>query len=220
MRDHTLLRGLLGIGLLVLLGFVLQTLQTGALFDTAWIDAEVRGRGLRGEWLFFLAATLFTALGLPRQIVGFLAGYAFGLVLGGLLALVASLGGALLTFHAARWLGRDLVRSWLYGRARNLDGFVGSHPLRTILLIRLLPLGSNLATNLAAGLSRMGAAPFAAGSALGYLPQTLVFALIGSGIAVDPLWRIGGGTLLFVLSGLLGLSLWRRYRRGAAITGQ
>jgi uncharacterized membrane protein YdjX (TVP38/TMEM64 family) len=216
MRDQVLLRGLLGIGLLVLSGFTLQTLQTGVLLDAAWIDAEVRGQGLRGEWLFLLAATLFTALGLPRQVVGFLAGYTFGLALGGLLALVASLGGALLAFYTARWLGRDLVRRWLSGRVHSLDGFVGSHPLRTILILRLLPVGSNLATNLAAGLSRMGAAPFAAGSALGYLPQTLVFALIGSGIAVEPLWRIGGGTLLFLLSGLLGLSLWQRYRRASA----
>ena len=209
---HPLPRGLLGIGLLLLLGFGLQALQSGAWLDQAWIDTEVRGRGLHGEWLFVLAGLLFTALGLPRQVVGFFAGYAFGLAMGGLLALAASLGGALLTFAVARWLGRDLVRRWFTGRLRGLDEFVGDHPLRTILLIRLLPLGSNLATNLAAGISRMGAWPFAAGSALGYLPQTLVFALIGSGIAVDPLWRIGTGILLFLLSGLLGLSLYRRLR--------
>lgn len=209
---NSLPRGLLGIGLLLLLGFGLQALQSGAWLDQAWIDAEVLGQGLRGEALFFLAALLFTALGLPRQVVGFFAGYAFGLGVGGLLALAASLGGALLTFFVARWLGRDLVRRWFTGRLRGLDEFVGDHPLRTILLIRLLPLGSNLATNLAAGISRMGAWPFAAGSALGYLPQTLVFALIGSGIGVDPLWRIGSGILLFLLSGLLGLSLYRRFR--------
>lgn len=209
---HSLPRGLLGIGLLLLLGFGLQALQSGAWLDQAWVDTEVLDRGLRGEALFFLAALLFTALGLPRQVVGFFAGYAFGLAVGGLLALAASLGGALLTFSVARWLGRDLVRRWFTGRLRGLDEFVGDHPLRTILLIRLLPLGSNLATNLAAGISRMGARPFAAGSALGYLPQTLVFALIGSGIAVDPVWRIGTGILLFLLSGLLGLSLYRRFR--------
>ena len=220
MRDHSLLRGLLGIGLLVLLGAALQTLQGGAWLDAAWIDAEVRGQGLRGEGLFFIVAALFTALGLPRQAVGFLAGYAFDLVLGGLLALAASLGGALLAFYAARWLGRGLLRGGLSGRVRRLDGFVGRHPLRTILLIRLLPLGNNLATNLAAGLSRIGVVPFLAGSALGYLPQTLVFALIGSGIAVDPLWRVGGGTLLFLLVSLLGLSLWRRDRCGVATPGQ
>lgn len=209
---HSLPRGLLGIGLLLLLGFGLQALQSGAWLDQAWVDTQVLGQGLRGEALFFLAALLFTALGLPRQVVGFFAGYAFGLAVGGLLALAASLGGALLTFSVARWLGRDLVRRWFTGRLRGLDEFVGDHPLRTILLIRLLPLGSNLATNLAAGISRMGARPFAAGSALGYLPQTLVFALIGSGIAVDPVWRIGTGILLFLLSGLLGLSLYRRFR--------
>ena len=208
-------RGLLGIGLLLVLGFLLQALPSGAWLDQAWIDAEVRGHGLQGEGLFLLVALLFTALGLPRQAVGFFAGYAFGLVMGTLLALTATLGGALLAFLCARWLGRDLVRRLFSRRLHDFDGFVGRHPLRTILLIRLLPVGSNLATNLTAGLSRMGVLPFAAGSALGYLPQSLVFALIGSGITVDPLWRIGGGVLLFLLSGLLGLTLWQRYRAGA-----
>ena len=216
MRGHPLARGLLGIGLLLVLGFGLQALRSDAWLDQGWVDTEVLGQGLHGEALFFLAALLFTALGLPRQAVGFFAGYAFGLALGIPLALAASLCGALLAFTVARWLGRDLVRRWFTGRLRGLDAFVGDHPLRTILLIRLLPLGSNLATNLAAGISRMGVGSFAAGSALGFLPQTLVFALIGSGIAVDPHWRIGAGILLFLLSGLLGISLYRRFRHRRA----
>src|SRR5690606_12056526 len=77
LMGHPLPRGLLGIGLLLLLGFGLQALQSGAWLDQAWIDTEVRGRGLHGEWLFVLAGLLLTALGLPRQVVGFFAGYAF-----------------------------------------------------------------------------------------------------------------------------------------------
>ncbi|TPW10910.1 MAG: hypothetical protein FD130_2102, partial [Halothiobacillaceae bacterium] len=46
------------------------------------------------------------------------------------------------------------------------------------------------------------------------IPQTVVFALIGSGISVDPLLRIGLGVALFLLSGLLGLYLFRQFRHG------
>jgi len=82
------------------------------------------------------------------------------------------------------------------------------------LLIRFLPFGSNLVTNLAAGVSRVPAFPFFAGSAIGYLPQTVVFALLGSGVAVDPELRFGLSAVLFAASGAVGVYLYRRFRHG------
>ena len=82
------------------------------------------------------------------------------------------------------------------------------------LLIRLLPLGNNLVTNLAAGVSSVKATPFFLGSTIGYLPQTLVFSLVGSGISVDQELRIAISIFLFVISGLIGVSLYRKYRKG------
>ena len=60
----------------------------------------------------------------------------------------------------------------------------------------------------------IGAAPFFAGSALGYIPQTVVFALLGSGINLEPELRIGASVVLFALSAVLGVHLYRRYRQG------
>jgi uncharacterized membrane protein YdjX (TVP38/TMEM64 family) len=59
--------------------------------------------------------------------------------------------------------------------------------------------------------------PFFTGSALGYIPQTLIFALIGSGINLDPTLRISVGVALFILSGVLGVYLYRRYRHGKTL---
>jgi uncharacterized membrane protein YdjX (TVP38/TMEM64 family) len=81
------------------------------------------------------------------------------------------------------------------------------------MLIRLLPVGHNLATNLVAGVSSIPAAPFFLGSAVGYLPQTLVFALIGSGVQTDPLLHTVLGVTLFLASGVFGAWLYRRQRR-------
>ncbi|MCY1540462.1 SNARE associated Golgi protein [compost metagenome] len=160
---------------------------------------------------------LFTAVGLPRQIIAFLAGYAFGLVPGTLLGTLAALLGCLITFLYARSFGRSLLRERLGKRAARFDQFIHEHPFSMTLLIRLLPVGSNLLTNLAAGISSARMGPFLAASFIGFLPQTLVFTLVGSGINVAPTLRVGLATVLFLLSGMLGAYLYHRHRHGLGI---
>jgi uncharacterized membrane protein YdjX (TVP38/TMEM64 family) len=119
-------------------------------------------------------------------------------------------------FFYARWLGRAFVQKRFPGRLRKLDTFLHLHPFSMTVLIRLLPVGHNASTNLLAGVSSVPALPFFAGSALGYLPQNMVFALAGSGVNLDPSLRLTLAVLLFVISSLLGVWLYRRHRRELA----
>lgn len=80
------------------------------------------------------------------------------------------------------------------------------------LILRLSPLSYGLAANIGAGVSGVRALPFFAGSAIGYLPQTIVFTLLGGGMQLDPVTNTILSALLFVVSTVLGLWLWRRYR--------
>jgi uncharacterized membrane protein YdjX (TVP38/TMEM64 family) len=217
MNPRVLLRGLLFILSMLALGYLLESTQLGELLDKAWIDTQVRGKGLAGEMLFVGMGMVFTAVGLPRQALSFLAGYAFGFLYGGLLGLLVTVLGCMLSFYYARLFGRRLVQSRFPGRIRKLDDFIHDNPLSMTLLIRLLPVGSNLITNLMAGVSSVRGTPFFTGSALGYIPQTLVFALIGSGINLDPTVRISLGVALFLLSAVLGVYLYRRYRHGKTL---
>ena len=203
---------------LVAVGAAFHFSGLASVLDQKWIDVAVRGQGLRGEILFVAAGMLSIALGLPRQVIAFLAGYAFGLALGSALALLAAVGGCIAAFTYARLLGRDLVAARFPARVRRIDDFLAENPLAMTLLIRFLPIGSNLLTNLAAGVSRVPPGPFIAGSALGYVPQTVVFAIIGSGITVDLVFRVGLGAALFAASGALGVYLYRRYH-GAKTLG-
>jgi len=95
---------------------------------------------------------------------------------------------------------------------QQLAGFIKDHTFTSTIMIRLLPAGSNLLVNLTAGAIRVRGIHFFSGSLLGYIPQTLIFALIGSGVHVDPRQRIGLGVALFIVSVLLGMQLYRRYR--------
>ena len=68
MNSGILLRGLALLTSLVLVGFVLKSTELGAVFDEAWIDAYLRGRGPGGLLVFICLGLVFTALGLPRQM--------------------------------------------------------------------------------------------------------------------------------------------------------
>ena len=217
MKPRVLVSGLALLATLVAIGWVIDSGVFGDVLDPAWIDTEVRGKGVGGEILFLCVAGVATAVALPRHVVSFLGGYAFGVLSGVLLALVGTVIGCVVTFFYARVVGRPLVSARLGARVQRVEDFLAAHPFWMTVLIRLLPVGNNFATNLAAGVSRVPAIPFFLGSALGYVPQTLVFALAGSGVEVGAAWRIGIAVALFLVSGVIGAWLYRRYRHGKTL---
>lgn len=220
MKARAILKGLLLILSLALLGYLFKTSDLGSSVNEAWIDARVRGHGLNGALLFLLMGGLFTAVGLPRQIIAFLGGYAFSMGLGALLGALAALLGCMLSFAYARIFGKGLLRARLGERAGRFDRFIHDHPFAMTVLIRLLPVGSNLLTNLAAGISSIRPVHFFSGTFLGYLPQTLVFALVGSGVHIAPTLKLALAIGLFVISGVLGAYLYRHFRHGLSLDAQ
>ena len=210
--------GLLVAGL-VLAGFLLRVV--GVVPGTALVDRYIRGQGLVGEILFVVLGAGLTAAGLPRQGIAFLGGYAFGAALGVALGLLAQVLGAALAFGWARLIGSGWAERRLAGRfghrLRPLRDAIAEQPFGTTLALRLLPVGNNLALNLLAGMAGIAAWPFLAASALGYLPQTVIFALLGKGVRVDGGWQLGSAAAMLVLSVWLGFRLLRRHRAGRAM---
>jgi uncharacterized membrane protein YdjX (TVP38/TMEM64 family) len=99
------------------------------------------------------------------------------------------------------------------GRLARLDAFLAANPFGATLTLRLLPVGSNIVLNLLAGVSGVAAGPFVLASAIGYVPQTVVFTLLGGGVRVGQGVQLVLGIALFAASALLGLLLMRRHRR-------
>lgn len=211
-----LIKGLILIGAMVGIGFLFKAFGLSNDTVTEWLDQKVIGQGVAGEVLFVVVSSALVAVGMPRQFVAFGGGYAFGLVGGTLIALGAQVLGCVISFFYARLLGRRFVQQRFGARIAKVDAFLIGHPFTMTLLIRFLPAGNNLVTSLAAGVSTVSALPFIAGSAVGYIPQTLIFALIGTGVQIDPVVNIGLGVALFVVSGGLGVWLYRRVRRARA----
>ena len=206
---------------LALGGFLLRAL--GAAPGTEWVDLYIRDQGLLGETIFLLAGAVATGVGVPRQAVAFLAGYAFGTLIGVAVALAAQVLGCALVFFWASAVGRGWAERRLAGRfgprLRPIVETLRANPFGATLALRLFPAGSNLALNLLAGMSAIPAVPYMIASALGYLPQTVVFALLGKGVRVDGAWQLALSGLLLAVSLGLGLWLMRRHRAGRAVSG-
>jgi len=220
MNIRSLFKGLFVLVALVFVGFLIKLTQMDIAFNEAWIDSDIRGNGLTGELIFVAAGAAFASIGLPRQIVSFMGGYAFGFLPGLWLALLATTCGCVITFTYARLLGQDFVKARFPNRVRRVDDFLSENPFSMTLLIRFLPAGSNLVTSLAAGVSSASAFAFISGSAIGFIPQTAVFALAGSGTTVDDVYKIGLSIVLFMVSGALGYYLYRKFRHGKSIGRQ
>ncbi len=165
---------------------------------------------LRGAATLVAAGAALSAAGVPRQLVAFAGGYAFGLWRGGALALLAQMLGCAADFWFARLAGRFWATRRVAGRrSAGLNRLLAARPFATALTLRLLPVGNNLLLNLLAGASAIPARPFLAATLIGYVPQTAVFALAGSGVQVDRTVQLGLAAALFALSAALGLALLR-----------
>jgi uncharacterized membrane protein YdjX (TVP38/TMEM64 family) len=166
--------------------------------DQLWLGDFLTQHPLLGPVALFLFGTMFTALGGPRQLIAALFGFAFGATIGTMLGVLATSLGAALCFLVARDLIGDRLQGRFPARLLRLSSRLQAQTFWATLSIRLLPVGSNLLTNLLAGLLKVRPLPFLLASGIGYLPQTLIFALAGSGLG-----RANEAELL--LSALLGL---------------
>lgn len=181
-------------------------------FDAESLAKWVESRGPLGVVAFALAGALLTGIGLPRQLVALCAGYGFSVANGLLLAIFSVSCGAMLTFCFARYVARPWVRKRFPDATQKVDRFTYDQPFLKIVTIRFAPVGTNMLTNLAAGTTSLPAPVFFTASAIGFLPQTLIFVLIGNGLAIDSNQRLAAALVLAVISLFLCAVIYRRAR--------
>jgi uncharacterized membrane protein YdjX (TVP38/TMEM64 family) len=205
-------KGLLFLLLCGLFGWVLSSNSMFETLNQQWIDLHIRHNGLRGMLYFMLIGALVTAIGCPRQLVAFLGGYAFGAVNGILLSTLGVGMGCVLSLFFARMVIRPFVNRRFPNRIVKINDFLSVRPVVKTIIIRLLPIGNNLVTNLIAGVTGVKARYFVLGSLIGYVPQMAIFALMGKGVVVMSVWKIGLSVLLFIISSALSVRLYREYQ--------
>lgn len=199
----------LGIAVYILFGVY----DMQGVLQESWMDTHIRGQGFAGIGLYIGLVALLTAVGVPRQICSFLGGYVFGVVLGTVWATIGTAVACALTFGYARFVGQAALQKRWGPRLKPFNDFLCQAPFVLTAVVRIVPLGSNFLTNLAAGISTIPALPFLSGSCVGFIVQNAIFALMGSGLRFSTTGHAVLSAVLYVLSLSLGYWVFRRYKR-------
>jgi uncharacterized membrane protein YdjX (TVP38/TMEM64 family) len=200
-----LIRACFLVAILVVAGLVLRPTGPGLL--------HALHPGVAGAALLVGIGGVMVAAALPRQVLAFAGGYVFGAPAGIALSLCGQMLGCMLDYAAALGLAAGLARRLLARPAgRRVHRLLVAHPFTATLTLRLLPVSSNVMLNVLAGAARLKLSAFLGATLLGYLPQTIVFALLGSGTQVGRGTQLAVGAALFAAASVLGVVLYRRAR--------
>lgn len=191
MRYKFILSNLLAFAILIALGIFLSKTPIVDMVDQAFYQDYMRDKNVV---IIFLISVLFIACGFPRQIVAFVNGYLFGVTWGILLSLLAVLTSCVFVVVLLRFLRHNIMqnRSFTHNLSNNIkhridvfNDYLHHHTFMMFFLLRIMPFGSNLAVNIVGGLSKVPLLHFFVGSLLGYIPQTVIFALVGGKVISD-----------------------------------
>lgn len=167
--------------------------------------------GVSAIFAISLFGIAFTALGGPRQLIAAVFGFVFGGINGTLLALLICIIAATVVYGTARYTVQVAVHQRYRSKLDKFENLVAQDPFFKILMLRLLPVGSNLLTNLLSGGVKIRFSAFLWGSLLGYIPQTLIFALAGAGVGGLDQFQLTLSIGLGVISMALGSWLYRSH---------
>ena len=209
-----------GAGILVTLAAVLPLAQWAEQFEGSLVDHNL----LVAIAIFTAVYVVGTMLFAPGWIFPLVAGAAFGLAWGMMIALGASVVSACAAFLASRYILRDLVKRYAEKSKvfKQLDRAVAKDGWKVVAMLRLVPILPFAAKNYFLGLTRVRLGPYALATAAGMAPALMLKVYLGAvGRAAlsmrDPLqWLSLGVGFAASVALMLWLGRFARGRLGAA----
>jgi uncharacterized membrane protein YdjX (TVP38/TMEM64 family) len=145
------------------------------------LRAELQYYSVWAPLVFFVVGSLAIGAGFPRTVAAFLAGAVFGFWQGVILAEATAVAGSFIVFLTVRWAREAFLQKIIAAHLERVDAYIRKHGFASIFLLRQLPV-PGFFVNILTGLSAVSVLTFLAASALGFLPQTLIFVLYGCGL--------------------------------------
>lgn len=158
---------------------------------------RVGGRGM-GMLAFVVIGGLLISAGVPRTWLSVFAGGVYGVVRGSILAVLAATVGAVLVYLAGRLFLQTVVDRRIGGRLEVWRDRFRRDAFWWVLYGRLFPFSNSTLNSLVCGSCAVPLLPYLAGSVLGFVPHSVIFAMFGDGGAEARISQVllGVGLLL------------------------
>lgn len=124
--------------LLLLLFAIVEWSGLRAQFTLAFLQQTIRAHLVSGLLIFILVFTLGNLIQIPGWIFLGAAVLALGQLWGGIATYIAACIACFVIFFTIRWLGGNALRKLDHPLASRMLGHLDAHPVRSILLLRIL----------------------------------------------------------------------------------
>ncbi|MGM0631549.1 MAG: TVP38/TMEM64 family protein [Pseudomonadota bacterium] len=199
------------VALILLLWWLLQEEGMPATLSASAVADWLNGLGYRGPLLLAAMMVIAVVVGpIPTLPISAASGLAFGMFAGTLVAATGALVGAMIAFHTARLLGRDVICRYVPGNPIFTTPQSQSVLFWAVFATRLIPVFSFALVSYAAGVTTIRSWQFALASFLGMLPMTVVFAGLGHTLEVHPALTISAAIALLLAMSILPYYLRHR----------
>lgn len=146
----------------------------------ASIRSATRHTGALGPVAFVGIYVGWTLLILPGAVPALASGALFGVGVGCVLSVIAATIGATVAFGVARRLRGEEVRRVTGRHGKRIERWLARRGFLLLLYARLIPVVPFNVLNYAAGLSSMSVRRYVAATAIGILPGTVAYVVVGS----------------------------------------
>ncbi|WP_166509607.1 TVP38/TMEM64 family protein [Blastococcus sp. TF02-8] len=207
------------LGVLLLAGVVAALVLD--LPDPDQLRAWVEGHGALGWVLLVLGLGLVLLAPVPRSVLAVLSGVVLGFTAGVVVSVLGGLLAGLVAFGLSRALGRSVVERLAGPRLHRVDQLFTERGFTSVLAVRMIPVMPHVVVSYGAGLSGVRLAPYAAATAVGLVPSTVVQVGVGAstGFVVEHLTTLTVVPAIVVGLVLVAGVIWwfRRRRAGAGV---
>lgn len=147
------------------------------------LQAFTQQHYLLSVFIFMLSYIIIVAFSIPgATIMTLLGGFLFGVFFGSIWTVLAATMGATITYLAVRMAFAENLKHKASGSiAKMRDGFQ-QNEFNYLLFLRLLPIFPFFIINIAAGVLGVSLRHFFAGTLLGIIPGTFIYAWVGNGL--------------------------------------
>jgi uncharacterized membrane protein YdjX (TVP38/TMEM64 family) len=184
--------------------------------DLGGLRLQLRMLGFGGVLVLVALVLAHTVIPFPAEIPAAAAGFVYGFAIGLPLMVASFLASALTAYALADWLGRPVARRLVGARRLEaVERVVGQGGVRTLLVLRLIPLVPFSLMCFVCGFGRVALPRYTWTTLVGMFPQLVLVTLLGSRLqharVTDPL--LWGPALAMIGLILLGPAVLGRRRR-------
>lgn len=188
------------LALVAVLGWVGRELYSHGWLSREQLVALAQQGGPAAPLIVIAALVVAVVIGpIPTVPISVASGVLFGPLAGFAYAMLGALVGAAISFWLARLAGRPLVERLFHGHiafcARCSDRLL----FWVVLACRLVPVISFAFVSYGAGLTAMTARAYLLATAIGMIPMTALYVVVGATLTIDPYWAAAGGLVAVAL---------------------